>query len=34
VPMPVEQQFLIIYAGNNDYLNEIPTNLIAAYEAA
>ncbi len=33
VPMPVEQQVLIIYAGNNDYLNEIPTNLIAAYEA-
>jgi F-type H+-transporting ATPase subunit alpha len=33
VPLPVEQQILIIYAGNRGFLDELPVKLIRAYEA-
>jgi F-type H+-transporting ATPase subunit alpha len=33
VPLPVEQQILIIYAGNRGFLDEFPVKLVRAYEA-
>jgi F-type H+-transporting ATPase subunit alpha len=33
VPLPVERQILIIYAGNRGFLDEFPVKLIRAYEA-
>ncbi len=32
MPLPVEQQILIIYAGNRGYLDEFPVSKIRAYE--
>lgn len=32
MPLPVEKQVLIIYAGNRGYLDEFPVNKIKAYE--
>ncbi len=32
VPMPVEQQILLIFAGTNGYLDEFPVNTIGKYE--
>lgn len=32
VPMPVEQQVLVIYAGTNGYLDKYPTTKLKAYE--
>ena len=31
-PMPVEQQVMVIFAGNRGFLDEVPINLVAAYE--
>jgi F-type H+/Na+-transporting ATPase subunit alpha len=33
VPMPIEQQIAIIYAGTNGFLDEVPMGQIKAYEA-
>ena len=32
LPLPVEKQVLIIYAGNRGYLDEVPVAAIRAYE--
>jgi F-type H+-transporting ATPase subunit alpha len=32
VPMPVEKQVVIIYAGTRGYLDGLPVNQLAAYE--
>jgi F-type H+-transporting ATPase subunit alpha len=32
VPMPVEQQILIIFAGGNGFLDELPVNAVGKYE--
>ena len=32
VPMPVEQQILVIFAGTNGFLDELPVNAVGKYE--
>jgi F-type H+-transporting ATPase subunit alpha len=32
-PMPVEQQVMIIYAGNSGYLDEVPLERVKAFES-
>jgi len=33
VPMPVEQQILVIFAGTNGYVDDVPVNLVKKFEA-
>jgi F-type H+-transporting ATPase subunit alpha len=33
-PLPVEKQVLIIYAGTNGYLDQVPTGDVGKYETA
>jgi F-type H+-transporting ATPase subunit alpha len=32
IPMPVEKQIVLIYAGTNGYIDDVPTNQIARFE--
>jgi len=33
VPMPVEQQILVIFAGTNGYVDDVPVNAVKKFEA-